>query len=157
MVDSLAIKSDNAYEIGMKIKNFLSKEINLFRISLASLALMLSVLLVGGATMQPAYAGRQCGKGKNKVVTKLDLGCNKAHKNPIIDMIFALVRFLSIGVGIVVIASVVYSGVMYSTSQGNPEKTGQAKSRIQTSIMALVFYLFIFAIVQFLVPGGLFG
>jgi hypothetical protein len=137
----------------MKIKNFLTKK---FNILLAGVFLVSCLSFAGMATQQTAYAGKKCGKGKATITTKLDLGCTRAHKNPIIDMVFGLIRFLSVGVGLVVIASVVYSGIMYSVSQGNPEKTAQAKSQIQTAIIALIFYLFIFAIVQFLVPGGLF-
>lgn len=97
-----------------------------------------------------------CGRGNSRVKTKINLGCNGAHHNPIIDLSYAFIRFLSFGVGVVAIASIVFAGIQYSTSEGNPEKTQQAKERIRNSILALLIYLFIFAIVQYLVPGGLF-
>jgi type IV secretion system pilin len=98
-----------------------------------------------------------CGTGDSRVETKINFGCNGANKNPVIDLAFALIRFLSFGVGIAVVASIVYAGVSYTTAEGNPEKSAQAKSRIQNSILALFLYLFIFAIIQYLVPGGLFN
>lgn len=112
----------------------------------------------GGRSGQSGQQGQQpgCGRGDSRVKTIIDFGCNGANKNPIIDMAFALLRFLSFGVGIVVIASIVFAGIQYTTSEGNPEKSAQAKKRVQDSVMALIFYLFIFAIVQYLVPGGLF-
>ena len=140
----------------MKITKILPGKFSISKVVLAGFVLVFSVFFVAGATTQEAYAGKKCGKGSTTVNTKLDLGCKRQNKNPIIDLAYALIRFLSVGVGIVVVASVVFAGIMYTTSEGNPEKTAQAKSRIQTSIMALILYLFIFAIVQYLVPGGLF-
>lgn len=104
----------------------------------------------------------QCGKGDNAVKTKFNFGCvGTAYKgstlNPILDLIYAIIRFLSAGVGIVVVGSIIWAGIQYSSSQGNPEQTAQAKLRIQNSFLALVLYLFIFALVQYLVPGGLFA
>jgi heme/copper-type cytochrome/quinol oxidase subunit 2 len=149
----------------MKIKKYIPALKSLI-IKFSILLLLATPLAVVGLNesasahnKKPAQNAKNiCGSTKkDHVHTKFDLGCNGAHKNPILDMTFALIRFLSVGVGIVVIVSVIFAGIQYTTSQGNPEKTAQAKSRIQTSIMALIFYLFIFAIVQFLVPGGLFG
>ena len=54
------------------------------------------------------------------------------------------------------IASVIWAGIQYSSAGGNPEATSEAKARIQNAFIGLVFYLLIFAIIQYLVPGGLF-
>lgn len=103
----------------------------------------------------------QCGKGDNEVKTKFNFGClgdkyNGERLNPIVDLAYSIIRFLSAGVGIVVVASVIWAGIQYSSSQGNPEQTQQAKLRIQNAVIALVIYLFTFALIQYLVPGGLF-
>lgn len=103
----------------------------------------------------------QCGKGESAVKTKFNLGCvgndyEGDKLNPILDVIFALTKFLSAGVGIVLVGSIIWAGILYSSSQGNPEQTKAAKNRIQNAIIGLVLYMFIFAIVQYLVPGGLF-
>jgi hypothetical protein len=96
----------------------------------------------------------KCGKGEDAVLIKFNFGCNGAHDNPIYDLAFTLIRFLSVGVGLVVAASIIMAGIKYSTSEGNPEATMQAKKRIQNSLIALLVYIFAFAIVNYLVPGG---
>jgi hypothetical protein len=103
----------------------------------------------------------QCGHGKNEVKTRFNFGClgDKAP-NPtsaIEDLLYAIIRFLSAGVGLVVVLAIVLSGIQYSTSEGNPETTQQAKNRIRNAIIGLFIYLFAFALVQWLVPGGLFA
>lgn len=112
------------------------------------------------ATLGNSTATNPCGSGKDAVDTHIDLGCLGAdYDGPggaIGDMAFALVRFLSYGVGVVVIIAIIASGIQYTTGEGNPEQTQAAKSRIQASIISLIVYVFLFSIVQFLVPGGLF-
>lgn len=105
----------------------------------------------------------QCGTGDDAVGTRFDFGCvGKEYEaegreiGTIEDLAYAILRFLSIGVGLVLVASIIYAGIQYSSSEGSPEATQAAKKRIQNAIIGLVFYLFIFAFVQYLVPGGLF-
>ena len=100
--------------------------------------------------------GDVCGSGDDAVKTNFDFGC-EGEGGSIQDLAYAFIRFLSIGVGLVLAASIIYAGIQYTASQGNPEKTSEAKNRIYNAIIALVFYLLIFAIIQYLVPGGLFN
>lgn len=100
------------------------------------------------------YAGTTCGAGEDKVETHIDFGCT-GKGNPIIDLSFAIIRFLSIGVGIVVVASLIVAGIQYTSSSGDPQATAKALKRIANTVAALVLYLFIFAILNWLVPAGL--
>ncbi len=102
-----------------------------------------------------------CGKGDKQVQISFDIGClgnayNGKEYSPILDMLFALIRFLSAGVGLVVIGSIIYAGIQYSASRGNPQSTEAAIKRVANSMFALLLYLFSFALLNFLVPGGLF-
>ena len=58
-------------------------------------------------------------------------------------------------VGIAAVASLIYAGIQYSTSSGDPQKVAEAKDRITKTLMAFVMYLFFFAFLQFLIPGGI--
>lgn len=92
--------------------------------------------------------------------TKFDFGClgrkGPDGLNPIEDLLFAFLRFISVGVGIVVVIAIIASGIQYSTSEGNAEATQKAKSRIRSTIIGLIVYVLAFSLFQFLVPGGLF-
>lgn len=101
-------------------------------------------------------ATNTCGEGSDAVKTKFDFGC-QGKGNPIADIGFAIIRFLSFGVGLVVVVSIILAGIQYTTSEGNPEKTMAAKFRIRDALVALVVYIFIFAILQYLIPGGIFN
>jgi hypothetical protein len=92
--------------------------------------------------------------------TKFNFGClgkdGPKGLGPIQDLLFALIRFASIGVGIAVTISLIIAGIQYSTAEGVPEATQKAKLRAQQALIGLVIYIFAFSLLQYLIPGGLF-
>ncbi|MEO9179950.1 MAG: hypothetical protein ABI221_03660 [Candidatus Saccharimonadales bacterium] len=102
----------------------------------------------------PEPAGDVCGGGDNAVTISLKIGCQ--HKgNPIVDMLFAIIRFLSLGVGIVVVGSIVVAGIQYTSSRGDPQAVKAAQGRITSTVIALLIYIFTFAILNWILPAGL--
>ncbi|MEO5690738.1 MAG: hypothetical protein ABIQ64_00960 [Candidatus Saccharimonadales bacterium] len=65
-----------------------------------------------------------------------------------------VISFLSIGVGIAVVAGIAIGGIQYATSQGNPAGAQKGITTITNAIIGLVLYLLLFALLQFLIPGG---
>ena len=93
--------------------------------------------------------------GTNKIdQTKLK---NCVTQTPIVKDIQSIVDFLSIGVGIIVIAMIIIGGIQYSMAGDSPDATGKAKTKITNALIALFVYLFMFAFLQWIIPGGLFG
>lgn len=92
--------------------------------------------------------------------TKINFGCLGRNApngmGPIQDLLFALIRFLSIGVGVIITLSIVAAGIQYATAEGNAEATQKSKKRIQNAVIGLAIYIFAFSAMQFLIPGGLF-
>lgn len=78
------------------------------------------------------------------------------NDNPITKFLVTVINFLSALIGIIVIAVIIIAGIQYTTSGGNPQQTAQAKKRIINAITALVAFFFLFAILQWLIPGGIF-
>jgi hypothetical protein len=112
---------------------------------------------VGASIASPVYAGTECGGSPNKPVpTAIDFGCT-GKGNPISDLAFALIRLLADGVGIVVIGSIIVGGIQFSASRGDPQATSAAIGRIRSSVLALIIYIFAFAILNYLIPGGFFN
>lgn len=116
----------------------------------------------------------QCGTGSDKQITSIDFGCKgdaciaSAHNStavpayclqntsPITDLLFSLIRFLSDGVGLVIIGSIIFAGIQYTTAGGDPQNVAKAVKRIRSSITALIFFIFIYAILNYLIPAGFF-
>jgi len=119
-----------------------------------SVIVLAVVVLAFALTTTPgtSYAGTTCGSGDTETTTAIDIGC-EGKGNAIADMLFAIIRILSDGVGLVVIASIVFAGIQYSASQGNPQETAKAVNRIRSSVFALLIFIFGYAILNYLIPG----
>lgn len=107
----------------------------------------------------------QCGSGKNKVETSIDIGCRgeACHtSNPdgcsaLVDAVFAIIRLLSAGVGIVIIGSTIFAGIQYTTANGDAGAVTKAKGRIRGNLVALAIFIFGYAILNYVIPAGFFN
>jgi uncharacterized ion transporter superfamily protein YfcC len=117
-----------------------------------------------------------CGAGSTHVKTSINFGCygNNCNSNTgtasgypstsycytahngIIDLLFAVIRFLSDGVGLVVIVSIIIGGIQYITSRGDPNATGAAIKRLTSALTALLIFIFAYAILNYVIPNGFF-
>lgn len=77
--------------------------------------------------------------------------------SPIMCKFIQIVNVLSIGVSVVATITVAVSGLEYSTSRGNPQKTARAVARLTQVGMAIVIYVFGWSMLNWLIPGGLFN
>jgi hypothetical protein len=73
----------------------------------------------------------------------------KQYINPLIALLAAFV-------GVAVTISIALGGIQYASSAGDPQKAAAAKDRIRNAIIALLTFLFLLALLTFIVPGGLF-
>lgn len=105
--------------------------------------------------------GNKCGgvdsQGKDlSVETRINIGC-KGQGNPILDATFAILRFMTLGAGLVMVGSIVVAGIQYTTSRGDPQATAKAIGRITSTLGALALLIFAYALLNWLVPGGAFN
>jgi hypothetical protein len=88
----------------------------------------------------------------------IESDCNDSDINQdncgIVKYLVLFINFLSGIVGIVVVGSIIYGGIQYSTAGSDPQKVSAAKSRIRNAIIALIFFLFMYSLLNYLVPGG---
>lgn len=68
-----------------------------------------------------------------------------------------LVNLLSAAVMLVVVIAIIYGGIEYSSSAGDPQKAANGKQRIVNALLGLLAYALLYAFLQFLVPGGAFN
>ena len=83
----------------------------------------------------------QCDQGNCDLIAK--------YVNPILNV-------LTVAFGLIAVISLILGGIMYITSEGDPQKASRAKTRIFNTIVAVVAYMFLYAFLQFLIPGGAF-
>ena len=75
----------------------------------------------------------------------------------IVGMLVQIINFLAVGVGIAVVGGIIWGGLIYASSNGDAGKTKQAITIIVNAVVGLLLFIFMYALVNFLVPGGVFN
>jgi hypothetical protein len=68
-----------------------------------------------------------------------------------------LIQLASGAVGSIILLMLLVAGIQYITASGDPARVKAAKTRITNSIIALFLFLMAYAILSFLIPGGIFS
>lgn len=101
--------------------------------------------------------------GKGGFSYKVEAGCIDGNNDRVLDktecgifdFVFKLIKALSAIVGIVVVIMITVAGIQYAASGPDPNAVVAAKKRIINALIALALYVFMFAFLQWLVPGGI--
>ncbi len=104
-----------------------------------------------------AHAQQDQGAGSSKAV---DTDCTErplTRENcDIMKYIIDITNVVSGLVGVVIVIMITWGGIRYITARNDPQQVNDAKRHIYNAIIALVLYIFTFAFLQWVVPGGLF-
>lgn len=114
-------------------------------------ALILAIALCGVMVTAPAMAA-ECGG----VETSINFGCPSSAKGAgaIESIMLMVINFAAVGVGIAVVGGIVYGGIRYTTANGNASSAQQGIMIIVNAVIGLVLFIMMYAIINFLVPGG---
>ncbi len=92
--------------------------------------------------------------GCDKDITTDDSEDNQSACGIIGKYVNPLINFLAALVGMVVTIMIMIGGIQYASAGADPGKINAAKNKIINALIALVAFLFLYAILQWLVPGG---
>lgn len=102
--------------------------------------------------MSTVSAAPACSEIKTSLID-----CNTKGGNPVIGMMLQVVDFLAVGVGIAVVGGIIWGGMLYASSNGDSTKAKQGITAIVNAIIGLLVFMFTYAMINYLVPGGLFN
>ncbi|HVI68989.1 MAG TPA: hypothetical protein VM581_00865 [Magnetospirillaceae bacterium] len=106
-----------------------------------------------------------CPDGQQLVSVPVDDGtyCVPINKNsaaltdnPIFFYLRSFLIFLAGGVGLAVVGGIVAGSYMYITARANASQVQQGQTMITNSVIGLLLFIFMYAILQFIIPGGIF-
>lgn len=80
-------------------------------------------------------------------------GCSNQQCDIIGKYLNPFIKFLGIALGLAVTIGIAWGGIEYASSGGDPSKTASGKKHITWSIISLVLYFFLYALIKFLAPG----
>lgn len=108
-----------------------------------------------GTVTQPTENPNNTIDGCGDIETSI-IKCDVDGENPIVSMLLEIVNFLAVGVGIAVVGGIIWGGMLYASSNGDASKTKQGITVIVNAVIGLLLFIFMYAMINFLVPGGLF-
>ena len=125
------------------------------------LMMALVAVLAGGilatAAPQKAYAGPA---GSLTQTFAVEADCKEkvldAGNCGIIRYLLLFINVLSGLVGVVVVMMIIIGGIQYASAGDYPQKITAAKGKITNALLALFTFIFMFAFLQWVVPGGIF-
>ena len=87
----------------------------------------------------------------------LPIPCDGSGSNTIIDLLKMVLRILTGGVGIVAVGAIIYASILYTSAGDNAQQVTQAKSIITNVAIGIISYALMALVLNFLIPGGVFG
>lgn len=123
------------------IKKMIKKMKNITKFT----AVAISMLFVN-----PSRVFADCAGGDAKDCLK------SPEASPIMNTITTVINGLAASVIIFATIMFVVAGIQYTTSNGDPQKVSDAKKKITDIIIGLAAFFFLYGIMQWLIPGGIF-
>ena len=69
-------------------------------------------------------------------------------------ILLQVINILTAGVGVAAVGGIVYGSILYTTAAGSAEQTKKAITIIKDVVLGLLAYMLMFAILNFIIPGG---
>jgi hypothetical protein len=81
-------------------------------------------------------------------------GCANESCDIVKKYVNPLIVLMGILVGIAATIGIIWGGIEYSSSGGDPQKAASGKRHIVAAIIALIGYFFVYGLLNFLIPSG---
>ncbi len=105
----------------------------------------------------PALAQSQCGKVNTAIITCSQRETGDLKDSGVWGILILVINIMTAGIGILAVGAIAYGAILYSTAGGSAEQTKKAITVITNTVIGLVCFLFMTAILNFLIPGGIFN
>jgi hypothetical protein len=94
--------------------------------------------------------------GQPSVCTDPATTCPTSDCDLIQEYVTPTINLLAATFGLIAVISLISGGINYTTSEGDPQKVSKAKTRIRNTIFSILCFMFLYAFLNFLIPGGIF-
>lgn len=121
------------------------------------------LLVLSGATagavgvVTSSASALECGGAQTAIIEcSQSAGGSSVEDTGVWALLVIAINILSVGVGVVAVAGVVWGSILYTSAGGNSEQVKKARGIITNVVVGLLAYVFMYAIINFIIPGGLF-
>jgi hypothetical protein len=126
-------------------------------------------LFVGLIVATPSFAAKvtDCTAANGSPGVKTSLGINGVtcvpvggttlETNPIMIYAFGILKILAGLVGLAAVGGFLWGGVLYITARANAGQVEKAKLVMINAVLGILLFVFMYAILNFIIPGGFFS
>jgi uncharacterized membrane protein len=75
----------------------------------------------------------------------------------ILALILVIFNWVAVGVGTIVLLMIIVGAIRYMTARGSADQAKKGLDIIRNALMALGLYIAMWSLLNWLVPGGIFG
>lgn len=128
------------------------------------MAIGLPMCLLMGALLlaPPAHAAKksttECAGVETSIIKcKGNNDSKNIEDNGVWQLLLMVINILTAGVGVVAVGGIVYGAILYASAEAKSDQVRQAKTIISNVAIGLVLFALMWAMLNFLVPGGVFS
>lgn len=127
------------------------------KINKTFIAILTAVAVVSLFVATPALA-QSCGQQTNgDAIETAVLECDGDGEEALWGLLRQIIRIMTGGIGILAVGAVVTGGILYAMSGSSPERIKQAKTIWLNTVIGLAIFAFFASVINFVIPGGIFG
>jgi len=102
-------------------------------------------------------AGNDCGGVKTAIVKCDADNSGDLNKNGIWALLLIVINVMTVGVGVLAVAGIVYGSILYTTAEDKADQVNKAVDIIRNVIIGLIAFALMWALLNFIIPGGVFS
>ena len=140
----------------MKIKQTVKVLLVVLGLTLTALAAVIPTAGVASADCDPANQSC-CGGVQTSLITCSETGGAGVEQTGVWGLLLIILNILTAGIGLAAVAGIVYASILYTSAGGSQEQIKKALTTIANIVIGVVAYAGMYALLNFLIPGGLFN
>jgi len=106
----------------------------------------------------PVFAAQKCGGVDTAIISCEQDGTGTSASNSgAWGILLIVINIMTGGVGILAVGGIVYAAILYSAAQDNANQTKQAIELIWNIVIGIVVFGAMYALLNFIIPGGVFN
>lgn len=109
-----------------------------------------------GSTDTNLIAGDDCGGVQTSIIKCPQDNSGGIENNGVWGLLLIVINILTAGVGLVAVGGIIYGAVLYASAEDRSDQVNQAKQIITNVVIGLVLFALMWALLNFIVPGGVF-
>lgn len=105
----------------------------------------------------PTTVSADCGGVQTAIINCKETGGGGTESTGLWGILLIAINILVAGVGVLALGGIIYGAVLYTSAGGNPEQVKKARGIFTNVVIGVIAFGGMYALLNFLVPGGVFN